>query len=119
MESKLAKNCKKHWHKLGITTMDDFKNKVKDILKTEDHQSTAIIEIYRLVFPEWDKITAVNGFPEAGKGLWKFIAGEFIKFDKLHHPNVFSGGIWLNNGFSSNSNLDDWEISFENCSIEY
>ena len=118
-ESTLMDKCKQHWRNLGIAKMDDFKKRVKEIFKEQNNQADALVEIYKLVFPEWDQITKIHGFPEAGNGLWKWICRGFIEFDRKHHPDVFHGGIWMNTGFSSNGHLEDWEISFENCSVEY
>lgn len=115
--SNLHSKCKQHWRNLGITKMDEFKNRVQAIFKEHDSQSDALVEIYKLVFTEWEDIKSINGLPESGNSLWQFISREFIRFDKEYHPSVFAGGIWMNTGFSSNGNLGDWDISFENCSL--
>jgi phage pi2 protein 07 len=118
-KSRLLDKCKQHWRKIGIRDIDEFKKRVQTIFKEQENQSDALVEIYKLVFPDWEEISKINGFPEAGNRLWKFICKEFIQFDKKHHPNVFAGGIWMNTGFSSNDLLGDWEISFDNCCVEY
>ncbi len=113
----LENRCQEHWLRLGLTSEDALMDYIRGVFEKFDHQADVIIEIYKLVLPDWDQIEMVNEPPEAGSRLWKFICGEFIQFDKMHHPNVFKGGIWMNNGFSSNSNLDPWELSFKNCKV--
>ena len=107
--------CQKHWNSLGIKDEETLKEHIKAIFERHEHQSDTLIDIYKLVFPDWDRIEKIHGFPEAGNDLWKFICRQFIAFDEKYHPNVFKGGIWMNSGFSSNGYLDPWELSFENC----
>jgi len=109
--------CKGHWEKLGIKDLKSLKEHIKMIFAEHKQQSDALIDIYKLVLPDWDRIEAIEGFPEAGNDLWKLICRQFIEFDQKHHPDVFKGGIWMNNGFSSNDNLEPWEISFGNCTV--
>jgi hypothetical protein len=108
---------KGHWKLLGIKDLKALKDNIKAIFARHEHQSDALISIYRMVLPDWDRIETIEGFPEAGKDLWTFICRQFIEFDQEHHPDVFNGGIWMNNGFSSNNHLEPWEISFENCKV--
>lgn len=79
---------------------------------THTHQADAIIALYKLVFPDWENIEMVDGFPECNRGTWKYIAEKFQRFDAAHHPNVMPGGIWLNNGWSAqNDELREFEIA--------
>ena len=119
METELMEKCQVHWQQLKIMDEQALMVRVRNIFKSQTKQDTALVEIYKLAFPEWDKIEKVNGYPEVGEEFWKFICKGFIEFDRKHHPRVFPGGIWLNNGFQSNSELDPWELSFENCTIQY
>ena len=82
------------------------------------HQSDVIIWLYQMVFPDWDKIKKVKGFPKINKNTNHKLFSRMIKFDKKHHPNVMPGGIWMNNGFSSleGDHLEDWEV--EPCEVE-
>jgi len=109
--------CKHNWSKLGIKDNSALKEHIKRIFERHRHQRDALVDIYKLVYPKWDHIEKIDGYPEVGNELWKFICRGFIAFDKKHHPNVFKGGIWMNNGFSSNSLLDPWELSLKNCRI--
>lgn len=110
---------KSHWRKFGITTGKELKSRIKSIFDKHDHQQQVLIGLYQMVFPDWDQIFKIHGYPNTGEDLWKFICRQFQEFDRTHHPNCMPGGIWMNNGFSANHVLEDWEISFENCLVEY
>ena len=104
--------------KYSVTTdLKTLKGHIEAIFCKHDHQEKILIDLYRLVFPDWDKIRRIEGFPEAGTALWKFICDLFIDFDRIHHPDCLKGGAWMNSGFSSKCNLDTWEISFDNCKV--
>ena len=109
--------CRQHLSKLGINNEETLREHLVEIFSRHDHQTDVLIEIYRMILPDWDLIEEIKGHPEAGKDLWTFICSQFIEFDHYHHPRVFNGGIWLSMGFSANSNLDPWEISFNNCKV--
>ncbi len=96
-----------------------LKAQIKTFFEKHDHQNKVIIDIYRMVFPDWDKIKAIKGYPETGDELWKFICGLFQTFDREHHPDCLAGGAWMNWGFSTNTKLGPWEVNFENCSVTY
>ena len=85
-----------------ITTKEELQQRLLDIFEIVDSQNSALVGVYKLVFPDWENIKQIEGFPEVGREMWKYICQLFIEFDRQHHPNVFHGGIWLNNGFSSN-----------------
>ena len=113
----LKSRCRQHWRELGIRDTAALKDRIEKIFGLHEAQSAVLEDIYRLVLPDWDAIETVRGFPEAGNELWKFICRQFIDFDVKHHPDVFKGGMWMNNGFSSNDHLGPWEVSFENCEV--
>ena len=107
------------WKHLGITRRDELKSRIMAIFENSDHQEQVLIGLYRMVFPDWDQIVKITGYPEAGDDLWKFICRLFQKFDQDHHPNCMAGGAWMNTGFSVNHHIKGWEISLENCEVEY
>ena len=113
----IEEKCRNHWQQLGIDGFEALKDHIKAIFRKHEHQQQVLVDIYRLVFPDWEQIEQINGFPSAGNDLWKLICNLFIEFDRKNHPNCFAGGAWLNKGFSVNKNLLPWEISFEKCRI--
>ena len=116
-QKQLKKRCQEHWREMGINDVHALKDYINVVFEAYDHQSDILIDLYKMIFPDWDRIEKIKASPEAGHDLWKFICKQFIEFDSKHHPKVFKGGAWLNSGFSSNGNLDPWEINFENSRV--
>lgn len=88
------------------------KEEIDEIFANAENQADAVIELFKKVFPNWDDIISVNGYPTAGKEVSLYITQKSIEFDRLHHPDVLGGGLWMNKGFSSldNEDVDDWEV---------
>jgi hypothetical protein len=115
----LGKRCKKNMTRLGIVNEISFKKRLQEIFETSYNQQSALIDIYKIVFPDWERIKKIEGFPVVGCEMWEYICGLFIKFDREKHPEFLNGGLWLNTGFSSSPELGGWEISFQGCNVIY
>ncbi|MFH2064736.1 MAG: hypothetical protein ABIK15_06035 [Pseudomonadota bacterium] len=115
--------CKQHWKKIGIKNEKTLREYIEKIFEKhcekQSQQDQVLVDIYKMVLPEWDNIKLVHGHPKAGSDLWKFICRCFQDFDQEFHPHVMHGGIWLNTGFSACSDIGPWEISFDGCTVEY
>lgn len=85
------------------------KKMIDECFKEKSHQSECIISLYKIAFPDWDKIKEIDGFPCVSNETGKYICQKFMEFDKENHPTVMAGGIWLNNGFSIDS-MEDWKV---------
>ncbi len=109
--------CQRHLQRLGIKDLKTLKEHIKAIFDKYQHQEEVLIDLYKMVLPDWDQIDKVEGFPAAGYDLWQFICLCFQNFDRRNHPDVMPGGAWMNSGFSVNRELSPWEIGFKNCSI--
>lgn len=86
------------------------------------HQANVIVGLYKLVYPDWDKIAKVDGWPQVTRKTNEYIFRKMIAFDDKHHKKVFRGGIWMNNGFgtcSTPADLLDWQVSKDNVKIVY
>ena len=90
---------------------------VKAIFETAENQSDALIALYRMVFPEWDRITKIDGWPTCNKQTWTSICRLFMNLDERKHADVMPGGMWMNNGFSGHEgeHLKDWQV--ERCPV--
>ncbi len=111
--------CRKHMADQGITSKKKFQHRLQEVFEKVDHQNSALIGIYKLLIPDWDRIDRLEGFPVVGQEMWRYICNLFIDFDQRHHPKVFNGGIWLNNGFSSSDKLAPWDINLDQCNVIY
>jgi hypothetical protein len=99
--------------------LEDLKARIKNCFEKQDDQAQVIIELYRMVFPDWNRIKEIKGHPETGDELWEFICRLFQELDRLHHPDCLAGGAWMNWGFSVNPKLAPWEINSKNCTLTY
>jgi len=89
---------------------------VKECIENAADQHEALVALYRMVFPHWDTIERLDGYPEVNDATWKAICRMFVEFDKVHHPDVMAGGLWLNCGFSGASKkIQDWAVSLDRC----
>lgn len=113
----LETKCQKQWKQLGITDQQSLKTHIQSIFSRHDHQKDIIVELYKLVLPDWEKIKKIEGYPEAGWELSTFISNQFMQFDREHYPDCMPGGAWMNIRFSVNSNLGPWKIRFNNCRV--
>jgi hypothetical protein len=113
----LEAKCKKYWKRLGIISMEALKEHIKTIFEKHDHQEKVLIDLYRMVFPDWDQIKKIKGHPETSHYLWSYICILFQEFDSKNHPGCLPGGAWMNWGFSVNKELPLLKISFDNCSV--
>jgi hypothetical protein len=88
------------------------KKQIDNIFEFADDQSIAWLMLYELVYPNWNEINKLDGYPQVNEFTNEYIMSKFIELDKKYHPDVISGGLWLNLGFSSlnTHTLPDWEI---------
>ena len=112
-------NSQNHLVNQKIKSIRDLQVHLQEIFEESEHQDSVIVKLYKMLFPDWEKIQRIEGFPTVGKALDEYIFNLFIEFDREHHTSVFNGGAWINQGFSTNENLEPWEISLENCKIIY
>jgi hypothetical protein len=92
---------------------------VRACFENQTDQGAVLLAIYRLVFPAWDDIEQIEGWPSVNDTTWKAIARLFMNFDAWHHPGVLAGGCWMNSGFSTmhGAKLRDWEVSLQGVKI--
>jgi hypothetical protein len=115
----LDRQCREYMAGQGITSKEKLQHRLQEIFEKAEHQDSALVMVYQLLFPDWDRIKQIEGFPVVGQGMWCYICNLFIDFDQQHHPGIFKGGLWFNNGFSSSGELEPWEISFQGCNVIY
>jgi hypothetical protein len=92
-----------------------MKLKKKDVallFSVYEHQADILIHLYRMVFPNWDDIERMDGWPKVNKATSRWIWDKFVAFDKVYHPDVMNGGAWFNSGFScqESEGLKNWEV---------
>ena len=98
---------------------DKIQKLIEAIFDKHDHHGKVISDLYRMVLPGFDECEKVDGYPDAGENVWKFICKKCQEFDRIHHPGYFPGGAWLDFGFSINKELDPWDIRTDNCQLVF
>lgn len=92
---------------------------IVEAIRTAEHQSDALISLYRMVFPDWDRIRDIEGWPAVSDDTWRALAREFITLDEKLHPEVLPGGLWMNKGFSTGPDLPGWTVDLDGVKVEY
>jgi hypothetical protein len=114
-----AIKCREHWERQKLSSPETLKRRILEVFTHNTNHQDVIVDLYKLVLPDWDQIQSLKGHPEVGMELALFICRKFQDFDRKHHPNCMEGGAWLNWGFSVNRSLEPWGISFDNCTPMY
>jgi hypothetical protein len=94
-------------------------DRIDSFFEGNTHQADVLIDLYKFVFPRWDDIVSIDGWPKISYDTSLYICGKFMDFDKIHHPDVMNGGLWMNKGFGVGDYLDDWIVDIDNCKVEY
>ena len=90
---------------------------VKQVFEHAKSQEDYLVAIYKMVFPNWDEIKKIHGWPACNTNTWKQICRWAMEWDKKG-TSAMAGGAWMNNGFSTDDKLGDWEISMEGVTLE-
>lgn len=95
------------------------KKQVDACFEGKTSQEQWIVDLYKIVFPEWDDIEKIDGWPKVEEELAQYIMRKAMEFDRIHHPNVMAGGAWMNNGFSTSGNggMKPNEVSREGVTV--
>ena len=96
-----------------------LQKRLQEIFDYASSNTEALVEIYKLVFPDIEQIQKIEGHPVADKNLWTYIWRLFIQLDRKCHPQEFAGAIWINKGFGMNSGLASWSIDLSKCKVIY
>ena len=92
---------------------------IDQLFEEKTEQTDMLLGLYRLVFPDYDRIKELRRWPTVSDETWTYIARKFVEFDQKYHPNVMAGGLWMNTGFSSGKPLKFGEVSLEECQVIY
>lgn len=99
--------------------------------KPDIRQADALVDIYRLIYPDWDEIESIgtpgHSWPQCNRHTWGEICRHFQKLDeaanrlRAYDKQVMPGGLWLNSGLSATDpnceELKDWEVRL--CPVTY
>ena len=92
------------------------KKQVDKIFENAKHQQDYVIDLYRLVFRDWEQIESIEGHPKVSRKTSEYIFEKAKSFDKKHH-DCLAGGLWFSMGFSTcDKGVKDWEVDLFPCS---
>jgi hypothetical protein len=86
------------------------KEMIDGIFGNAEDQAHALIELYKIPHPNWDKIKSISGFPRVSPDTCDYIFKKAIAFDKENHPDVTPGGLFLNKGFGNSDEIPNWTV---------
>ena len=84
----IEKQCQRHLINQGIITKEKFQHRLQEIFEQAEHQEAALIGLYKMLIPDWERIERLEGYPVVGRGMWKYIANLFIDFDQRQPSQV-------------------------------
>lgn len=89
------------------------KKEIEGVFKVYKEPKHIVLALYKKVIPNWFKVERVGHFPECNRKTADFICKELCNIDRL------AGMLWVNNGWSVNSDLKDWEVAVYEEKIQY
>lgn len=92
---------------------------IDHIFASATHQFDYVVGLYKRLFPDWDAIELIDGYPACNDAFWKRISLKAQKFDEIHHPKVLPGGAWMNKGFTIEDDVPDWHVDRSTCEVIY
>lgn len=103
---------------------------VRAAFEAAESQEDYILAVYKMVFPDWDRIERIDNWPGCSEATWKAIAELAMAADARIYPldsegfrRVMLGGAWLNTGFTNAdpglNSLKKWEVTLSTCTVTY
>lgn len=90
------------------------KEQIDKIFEDAKSQADYIMQLYYAALPgvNFDDIAYLSGYPVVNKFTGEYIFKQAINTDKIHCPEVFAGGAWMNRGFASydGEHLENWQV---------
>ena len=70
--------CEQHLIQQGIASKEALQHKLQQVFEQVEHQERALIALYRMLIPDWDRLERLEGFPVLGQEMWQYICQLFI-----------------------------------------
>ena len=93
---------------------------IDSIFKNAEHPPDAVLALYKAVFPNWDSILLIEGWPTIAHETSLYI---FAKFNgRWREEGVSAGLMWMNKGFSTlkadELEMPSWVVNLSTCEIK-
>ena len=93
--------------------MELKKEKILEIINQSKDPGEALIGLYQTVFPDWEKIKKIHGWPRVGQDAFNLIAVQFKK--KFGIESLL---LLINKGFGM-LERPGYDVSLEDVEVEY
>lgn len=93
------------------------KERIDEIFDGAESQSDYVLGLYKEVIDDWDSVVQLGHWPEVSENTSLYLFEKAQNWDDEHNVDALSGGLWMNNGFSTNEDLPDWKASLDNVEI--
>lgn len=85
------------------------KDQIDTIFADAEHQQDYVLALYASAYGEdWPRVKLVKEWPLISSDTNDYIFKQAMKFDAKHHPDVFRGGAWMNNGFNGSDEVTEF-----------
>ena len=96
------------------------KKMIDTIFENSENSNDATTKLYDIAFSgKFDDVMSVENWPTVSKHTTNYLFEKFIELDTYQESPYVKGGIWLNNGFSNDNTMNDWEIDISTCTVIY
>jgi len=95
------------------------KDTIDAIFEIANEQSNYCMGFYYYAIPNWSTVISLNGYPKVNPETARYIFRKAIEYDKVHHPNVVFGGLWLSYGFRVDKNTPVWTLQYDEDDVQY
>lgn len=86
---------------------------VDDLFTMHNNTSEIVVALYRHCVPTFDLIDKIENFPKINPETNKYIMRKMIELDNKNKVTHMKGGLWFNSGFSTDINIPEWSVSWE------
>lgn len=96
------------------------KETIDAVFEEAQNQHDYLIELHRMTVPDFEAVANLNHFPKVSPKTGEYIFNKAYHFDREHHPDVISGGLWMSMGFGEDKSIDqDWIVVIDEEKITY
>jgi hypothetical protein len=99
-----------------IKTIANLDQKIDKIFKNSD-PNDIIVDIYKLIYPNWENIKCIKGFTHMNKDLYISVFERLRELDIKKHGDQFEtlntvglSFLWFNKGVGSSEKLNLFEV---------
>lgn len=94
-----------------------------DLACVSNEVVTSMLNLFKTVYPDWDKIVKLKHFPKVNRTTDFYILDKMTEMIKKYPENNPTRQefmhLWVNKGFGIEVKMEDWTVGYEPDEIEY